>query len=84
MKIVWIVLLSCIVNVAVASDLKPFTSDGCSVFPDGTLKEKDLWLSCCIEHDRAYWLGGTHKEKNVLMLDLKNMLSVLVSLLLRP
>ncbi|VAW87520.1 putative helicase [hydrothermal vent metagenome] len=63
MKIVWIVLLSCIVNVAVASDLKPFTSDGCSVFPDGTLKEKDLWLSCCIEHDRAYWLGGTHKEK---------------------
>ncbi len=65
MKIVWIVLLSCIANVAVASDLKPFTSDGCSVFPDGTLKEKDLWLACCIEHDKAYWLGGTYKEKEL-------------------
>ena len=46
-----------------AGQLKPFTTDGCSVFPDGTLMQKDLWLSCCIEHDKAYWKGGTYNER---------------------
>ncbi|NIB44635.1 hypothetical protein HBA55_33945 [Pseudomaricurvus alkylphenolicus] len=48
-----------------ASDakLKPFTSDGCSAFPDGTLEQRQLWLQCCTEHDYAYWKGGTYKER---------------------
>ncbi len=46
-----------------AGELKPFTSDGCSSFPDGNLKQKDLWLSCCVEHDKAYWMGGTYEER---------------------
>ncbi len=29
-----------------------FTSDGCSVWPDGA------WAACCVEHDIAYWCGG--------------------------
>ncbi len=43
--------------------IKPFTSDGCSAFPDGTLEEQDLWLSCCTAHDFAYWQGGTYKQR---------------------
>ncbi len=43
--------------------LKPFTTDGCSVFFDGTLSQKELWLACCIEHDRAYWQGGTYDDR---------------------
>lgn len=43
--------------------LKPFTSDGCSAFPDGTFKDSDKWLNCCITHDKAYWLGGTYEER---------------------
>lgn len=43
--------------------LSPFTTDGCSAFPDGTIKIKDQWLSCCIAHDLAYWQGGTYKER---------------------
>lgn len=43
--------------------LKPFTSDGCSVFPDGNLEQNQLWLSCCIEHDYDYWHGGTYQQK---------------------
>ncbi|MDH4133990.1 MAG: dual specificity protein phosphatase family protein [Gammaproteobacteria bacterium] len=43
--------------------LRPFTTDGCSLFPDGTLKERNLWHQCCVEHDRAYWLGGTRDER---------------------
>ncbi|ASD66590.1 hypothetical protein [Pseudoalteromonas piscicida] len=46
-----------------AGELKPFTSDGCSVFPDGTLAQNELWLSCCTAHDLAYWKGGTAIER---------------------
>ena len=43
--------------------LNPFTTDGCSLFPDGTFARKTLWLDCCIEHDEAYWQGGTEQER---------------------
>ena len=43
--------------------VKPFVSDGCSSFPDGTLTQNDLWLSCCVAHDRAYWKGGTYANR---------------------
>ncbi|MCW8126383.1 FAD-binding oxidoreductase [Microbulbifer halophilus] len=46
-----------------AADLKPFTTDGCSAFPDGTAEERELWLDCCIAHDLAYWKGGTYAER---------------------
>lgn len=46
-----------------ASELTPFSTDGCSDFPDGTLEHKTLWLNCCITHDLAYWLGGTYAER---------------------
>lgn len=46
-----------------ADELKPFTSDGCSAFPDGTPQQQDLWLNCCIAHDFAYWKGGTYAER---------------------
>ena len=43
--------------------LKPFVSDGCSLFPDGTIKDKEKWKQCCIEHDMAYWQGGTKQDR---------------------
>jgi len=46
-----------------AGNLKPFQSDGCSSFPDGTLKQKQLWLVCCTEHDKTYWIGGTYQQR---------------------
>lgn len=45
------------------ADIKPFTSDGCSAFPNGTLEHRDLWLACCTAHDLAYWQGGTYKQR---------------------
>ncbi|MDH3642711.1 MAG: hypothetical protein OES38_11490 [Gammaproteobacteria bacterium] len=44
-------------------DLKPFTSDGCSLFPDASLITGNDWCSCCFEHDLAYWRGGTAAER---------------------
>jgi hypothetical protein len=58
-----------------ADDIKPFTSDGCSVFPDGTLKHRDLWLRCCTAHDYAYWKGGTYQERLDADIELKRCVS---------
>jgi len=46
-----------------ADDLKPFISDGCSSFPDGTFGQKKLWLACCQQHDFDYWKGGTYQDR---------------------
>lgn len=46
-----------------SEDLAPFTSDGCSAFPDGTSEQKELWLKCCTVHDFAYWQGGTYSQR---------------------
>lgn len=46
-----------------ADTLKPFTSDGCSAFPDGTIDQKYLWLKCCQRHDFDYWQGGTYQQR---------------------
>jgi len=50
-------------TVLYAETLKPFESDGCSAFPDGTLQQKQLWLSCCKQHDFSYWKGGTYQQR---------------------
>ncbi|VAW61648.1 hypothetical protein MNBD_GAMMA09-3852 [hydrothermal vent metagenome] len=63
MKRVLPLFLLSIVNCSCAGDLKFFESDGCSGFPDGTHEQHTLWLSCCTEHDRAYWKGGTYEER---------------------
>lgn len=34
-----------------------FWTDGCSAWPDGP------WQVCCIEHDVAYWCGGSAEER---------------------
>lgn len=48
---------------ATAEEIKPFTTDGCSVFPDGNLIDNKKWLNCCVSHDFAYWKGGTYDER---------------------
>jgi len=59
------------VSITSSAELKPFTTDGCSSFPDGTLEHKNLWLACCTAHDLAYWQGGTFKQREQADIDLK-------------
>lgn len=47
------------------TDLEPFTTDGCSSFPDGTSEDRTLWCHCCAKHDYAYWMGGTREQRKV-------------------
>lgn len=44
--------------------LTPFTTDGCSKFPDGTpWADPQKWQHCCIYHDLAYWSGGSIEQR---------------------
>lgn len=48
----------------VENRLLPFTTDGCSSFPDGIpLKDGKKWLHCCVRHDLDYWRGGTALQR---------------------
>ena len=41
-----------------------FTSDGCSMSPDGSvILVKTEFIPCCVQHDVAYWAGGTAQQK---------------------
>jgi len=55
-----LVLLS---SAVFAATLKPFSTDGCSEFPDGIEGHEDLWHACCVAHDLAYWKGGTYQQR---------------------
>ena len=50
-------------STASAAELAPFTTDGCSSFPDGKPTNQSLWLDCCVRHDLAYWKGGTYEQR---------------------
>ena len=54
-----IVLLFLLGACSSEQELTAFTSDGCSLFPDSSLINNDDWCECCVEHDVAYWQGGT-------------------------
>jgi hypothetical protein len=70
------VIVSFFISVSIhADEIKPFTSDGCSSFPDGTFKQKELWLSCCTAHDYAYWQGGTYLERLIADKELRKCVS---------
>jgi len=53
------VLAGCVATPA----LREFSSDGCSLFPDGTSRDPNLWCECCYQHDIAYWRGGSQEER---------------------
>ena len=36
---------------------RPFRTDGCTLWPDS------VWQQCCVDHDIAYWCGGTKEHR---------------------
>ena len=63
MKNIITIIILCFCAACSSGELKTFTSDGCSAFPNGTLDQQELWLNCCIKHDLSYWKGGTYQER---------------------
>lgn len=44
--------------------LREFRTDYCTLFPEGTQENPDLWAHCCFAHDLRYWFGGSMKNRD--------------------
>lgn len=51
--------------------LRAFSSDGCSLSPNGLPFGNAEWVDCCTAHDLKYWLGGTRDDRENADQDLK-------------
>lgn len=54
-----------------ALELKPFSTDGCTLFINGPSDRPNLWRDCCVEHDLRYWFGGSKDDRDSTDLRLK-------------
>jgi hypothetical protein len=63
-----IFLISGCANQRTTESLRPFESDGCSLFPDNC---KNV-LPCCLAHDLVYWQGGEREKKHQADTNLKH------------
>ena len=61
--IVHLLLCTLLLACTEKEDLRPFSSDGCSLFPDSSLITHKDWCDCCFQHDLAYWRGGTQQQR---------------------
>ena len=52
-------------------ELKPFFTDGCTMFVDGPRDQPKLWRNCCVEHDLRFWFGGSSEDREETDLRLK-------------
>lgn len=59
-------------NIEQVSTIKEFETDYCTMFPNGTVFNPELWKHCCYQHDLKYWSGGTELEQTTVDSELKN------------
>lgn len=52
--------------------LKPFVTDYCTLYVEGTRAQPNLWRHCCEEHDLYFWSGGSEEDKKNADLGLKS------------
>lgn len=52
-------------------EMRPFSTDGCTMAPEGTLNRPNLFRPCCIAHDLRFWGGGTEAERDHADLELR-------------
>ena len=62
-RLLTILSLALLISCSAPSTIKPFTTDGCSLFPDKSVISKKDWCNCCLKHDLAYWRGGTAEQR---------------------
>lgn len=70
-----LIFASCSSVLKRSNELLPFTTDGCSISPDGTHKEPRVFLQCCVRHDYQYWQGGTVEQKSLADEELRSCIS---------
>lgn len=59
-------------NTANAFELKPFETDYCTAYAEGTREKPELWKHCCLMHDLLFWAGGSTLDRDEADLGLKS------------
>jgi hypothetical protein len=70
-----LIFLSCIfITSATAATvpLRPFATDYCTAYIEGTREHPNLWKHCCEEHDLYFWAGGSLDDRKASDLRLKS------------
>ena len=71
----FILLISLVFTPLIAAEtesLKPFLTDYCTSYPEGTRERPELWKLCCEEHDLYFWGGGSQADRKTADLRLKS------------
>lgn len=63
MRALGLIIVLLLASASQANELKPFTTDGCSMWIDGPLEQPNLWRHCCVAHDLDYWKGGSKEQR---------------------
>ena len=65
MRIVFLFMFfTCAMRPGIAFEIRPFSTDFCTNFPEGTRARPDLWKDCCLIHDLYFWAGGSLTDRN--------------------
>lgn len=43
--------------------LRPFETDFCTSWSEGTFRDRNKWAHCCVAHDLHYWAGGSKNDR---------------------
>ncbi len=43
--------------------IKPFSTDYCTGYHEGTRQRPGIWKHCCLEHDLYFWAGGSREDR---------------------
>jgi hypothetical protein len=77
MKIFSLLLLFCLsFSTQAATTPKPFVTDLCTGYPEGTLEQPKLWAHCCLKHDLDLWAGGKESHRTQVDLNLRECVSL--------
>jgi hypothetical protein len=71
-RLIFFVLLLSGVLSGHSAELRPFSTDFCTNFPEGTRSRPDLWKHCCLIHDLNFWAGGSSVDRNAADLELRS------------
>ncbi|MGE3609348.1 MAG: FAD-binding oxidoreductase [Bacteriovoracaceae bacterium] len=71
-KLILILNITLSISLFANDDLKPFKTDYCTGFPEGTINSPNLWGHCCLLHDLLLWAGGARLDREQADLTLKS------------
>lgn len=71
MKLLIVLLLFSFNGKASIEKLRPFKTDYCTNYPEGTKSDPEMWKHCCLSHDLFFWAGGRKEDRYISDLELR-------------